>query len=203
MPRRACQIFLPISYPLLKHTTQGQLTNERARPNDSNWPDDRWRLAHVIRLEGRCGCRGLSCWILVGCAEGCLAPGYTYCSVHFSCPRGTTCGPNHTCLGDSKIFTGPVCGEKRCPADHLCGTADGIQGCYDPRVAYLRGGALCYKARSYPAGDRCARTDQIRQATTPKRQPESIKDAATDTPKKKEAAPHYGFRRAQSHGSQA
>lgn len=53
----------------------------------------------------------------------------------------------------------------------------GVLGCYDPRVTFLRGGELCHKARSYPAGDVCA-IDQ-----TAKRPPaNAMKDAVADKP---------------------
>lgn len=108
---------------------------------------------------------------------GCLLEGYFSCDEHRTCPIGTTCSPDGGCQGPGPRLTGPMCGAGPCRAGWLCGISHGVLGCYDPRVTFLRGGELCHKARSYPAGDVCA-IDQ-----TAKRPPaNAMKDAVADKP---------------------
>jgi len=120
----------------------------------------------------------------------CMKRGDVNCGMHTSCPPGSTCGANHTCSGPPP--KGPSCGSYTCSAaGYLCGTAGGIQGCYNPRTQYLQGGKVCYWVRSYPAGDPCARPGQNREAATKRQTPEALKDAVADKPAADRVLSHY------------
>ncbi len=84
----------------------------------------------------------------------CQPIGMVDCGNGRSCPAGYQCRAGGGCVGPPP--RGQMCNRLRCPTGYLCGPGrPGNRGCYDPRIAYVCGAAVCGKTAIYAPGDRC------------------------------------------------